>query len=189
MNKPNFEKPKKEAKKHKKESISLVNELKINKEEEKQDFLEEELEAKFWEDLYKEKLDEIKNNEDFKKAAIKELEDNIKLGKNDDKLNTIWALYTISSMKDLEVYKKEVEKKLNEIKKSEDFKKAAIKDLKDGIKSGKNGDGRDASWALFTISSIKNISELWQELADKKRANMARSKCQDKDIPKRPEIK
>ena len=43
----NLDKPKKEAKKHEKKSISLINELKIDKEKESENFLSEELEAKF----------------------------------------------------------------------------------------------------------------------------------------------
>src|SRR6056297_1064531 len=107
MNKEKFnlEKPKKEAKKHKIKSISLINELKINQDESEKDLLPEEIESYFWQDLYKQKLDEIKESEDFKKAAIKYLEGYIKSGKNGDGVDAGWALYTISSIKDLEIYK------------------------------------------------------------------------------------
>src|SRR6056297_67742 len=181
MNKEKFnlEKPKKEAKKHKRKSISLIDELKINNEKKQEDLLSEEIEAYFWQDLYKRKFDEIKQNEDFKKTVIKELEDDIKRGKNGTGGNARWALRTISSIKDLKIYKKEFQQKLNEIKQSEDFKKAAIKHLEDDIKSGKNGNGYDGSWALYTILSIKDLEidkkEIKQKLNEIKQSEKFKS--------------
>src|SRR6056297_1810778 len=155
MNKEKFnlEKPKKEAKKHKRKSISRIDELKINKDKKQEDLLPEEIEAYFWQDLYKQKLNEIKQSENFQKAAIKDLENDIKKGKNGDGYDASLALQIISSIKGLKIYKKEFKQKLNEIKQSEDFKKTVIKTLEDLIKSGKNGDGYNASWTLHTISS------------------------------------
>src|SRR6056297_1229017 len=241
----NLNKARKEAEKHEKKSVSLVNELKIDKKEESQDFLEEELEAKYWRDLFEEKLDEIKDDEDFKNAAINKIENHIKSGKNGggwnavwvvrtisalknlslytkefkEKLNefkddedfkkaainlleneikggksgnsraAVWALKTISALKNLSLYKEEFKEKLKEIKNDEDFKKAAINDLEDDIKKGKNGNSRNVNWALKTISALKNISEFWQDLAQEKMANMARDNKEGEDIPKRPELK
>ena len=241
----NLNKARKEAEKHEKKSVSLVNELKIDKKEESQDFLEEELEAKYWRDLFEEKLDEIKDDEDFKnaainkienhiksgkngggcnavwvlrtisalknlslykkefkeklnefkddedfkKAAINLLENHIKSGKNGNESNTKWALWTISALKDLDIYKKEMKEKLNEIKDDDNFKKTAINFLETDIKRGKNGDGDNANCALDTISVLKNISELWQDLAQDKKASMARDNKESEDIPKRPELR
>src|SRR6056297_3337391 len=127
MNKEKFnlEKQKKEAKKHKRKSISLIDELKINQDESKKDLLPEEIEAYFWQDLYKQKLNEIKQSEDLKNTVIKKLDDDIKSGKNGDGISASLALCTISSIKDLEICKKEIKQKLNDIKQSKDFKKAA----------------------------------------------------------------
>src|SRR6056297_1137962 len=151
----NLNKAKREAKKHEKKSVSLVNELKINKKEENEDFLEEELEAKYWRDLYKEKLDEIKDDKDFKK------------GKNGSGLNANRALETISALKDLDIYKEEFKEKLDKIKDDEDFKKAAINKIEVYIKEGKNGDGFDAAWALRIISALKNLSLYKEEFKEK----------------------
>ncbi len=166
----------------------MVDELKIDKKEGEDDFLEEEIEAKFWRDLYKEKLDEIKDNEDFKKAAINYLKENTKGGKDGDGFDIRWVLITISSIKDLEIFKEEFKERINEIKNSEEFKKAVIKELEKYIKEGKNGNGRNANRALKIISSMKNISEYWKNLADEKRHQMARNKS-GKDTPKRPEMR
>src|SRR6056297_2682695 len=104
MNKEKIDlsKPKKEYKKFQKESESLVDELKIDKEEQEDEILEEELEAKFWRDLYKEKLEEVKDDENFKEAAISDLEDKIKSCKGSDGYqangyNANWALRDISA--------------------------------------------------------------------------------------------
>src|SRR6056297_4197195 len=163
----NLNKAKREAKKHEKKSVSLVNELKINKKEENEDFLEEELEAKYWRDLYKEKLDEIKDDKDFKNAAINEIENDIKKGKNGSGLNANRALETISALKDLDIYKEEFKEKLDKIKDDEDFKKAAINKIEVYIKEGKNGDGFDAAWALRIISALKNLSLYKEEFKEK----------------------
>jgi len=163
----NLSKARKEAEKHEKKSVSLVNELKINKKEENEDFLEEELEAKYWRDLYKEKLDEIKDDEDFKKAAIKDLENDIKLGKNGNSRNVNWALRTISALKNLSLYKEEFKEKIKEIKDDEDFKNAAINNLENHIKSSKNGNGGNANWALRVISAFKNLSLYKEEFKEK----------------------
>src|SRR6056297_3924600 len=163
----NLNKARKEAEKHEKKSVSLVNKLKINKKEENEDFLEEELEANYWRDLYKEKLDKIKDDEDFKKAAIKDLENDIKLGKNGNSRNVNWALRTISALKNLSLYKEEFKEKIKEIKDDEDFKKAAINKIEVYIKEGKNGDGFDAIWALRTISALKNLSLYKEEFKEK----------------------
>src|SRR6056297_2475624 len=191
MNKEKFnlEKQKKEAKKHKRKSISLIDELKINQDESKKDLLPEEIEAYFWQDLYKQKLNEIKQSEDLKNTAIKKLDDDIKSGKNGNGENARWALQIISSIKGLKIYKKEFKQKLNEIKQSEKFKKTAIKYLENNIKLGKNGNGYDARWALRTISSIKNISNYWQSIADNKQAKKARNKTKERETFKRPELK
>src|SRR6056297_2774798 len=159
MNKEKIDlsKPKKEYKKFQKESESLVDELKIDKEEQEDEILEEELEAKFWRDLYKEKLEEVKDDEDFKEAAISDLEDKIKSGKNGDGWNANWALRNISAYKNLGIFDKEAEENLKEILNDEKFKNAAISDLEDNIKKGKNGDGWSANWALRAISSYKNF--------------------------------
>src|SRR6056297_3538134 len=129
----NLNKARKEAEKHEKKSVSLVSELKIDKKEESQDFLEEELEANYWRGLFEEKFDEIKDDEGFKKGAINEIENH--------------------------------------------------------IKKGKNGSGLNANRALETSSALKNISGFWQDLAQEKRANMARDNKEGEDIPKRPELK
>ena len=185
----NLNKARKEAEKHEKKSVSLVNELKIDKKEESQDFLEEELKANYWRDLFEEKLDKIKDDEDFKNAAINNLENDIKSGKNGDGCNAVWALRTISALKNLSLYKKEIKEKLKEIKDDKDFKKIAINYLEGRIKEVKNGNGNNATWALKTISVLKNISEFWQDLAQEKMANMARDNKEGGDIPKRPEIR
>ncbi|HKL17182.1 MAG TPA: hypothetical protein VJ900_02385, partial [Patescibacteria group bacterium] len=138
---------------------------------------------------FKEKLNEFKDDEDFKKAAINLLENHIKSGKNGNESNTKWALWTISALKDLDIYKKEMKEKLNEIKDDDNFKKTAINFLETDIKRGKNGDGDNANCALDTISVLKNISELWQDLAQDKKASMARDNKESEDIPKRPELR
>src|SRR6056297_1627206 len=104
----NLDKPKKEAKKHEKKSISLINELKIDKEEKEKDLLPEEIESYYWEKLYKEKLDKIKDNKDFKKAAINDLENDIKKGKSGKEINPKWVLWTLSNLKNLNLYPKEL---------------------------------------------------------------------------------
>src|SRR6056297_1381060 len=163
----NLNKARKEAEKHEKKSVSLVNELKIDKKEESQDFLEEELEAKYWRDLFEEKLDEIKDDEDFKNAAINKIENHIKSGKNGGGCNAVWVLRTISALKNLSLYKKEFKEKLNEFKDDEDFKKAAINLLENEIKGGKSGNSRAAVWALKTISALKNLSLYKEEFKEK----------------------
>jgi len=290
----NLNKAKREAKKHEGKSTSFIGELKIDKTEKQEDLLPEELEARFWSNVYKEKLNEIKNDEDFKRIVIKDLENNIELGKNVDGYNASLALQTVLSIKGLGIYKKEFKEKLNEVKNNEDFKRAVIKDLEWDIKEGKNSNGGyadcalhailsikdlviyekefqeklnkvkndedfkkevmkelesdiklgkkgnaanakwalyiissmkdlgiyekefqeklndikndkefkkavikrleesielNAKWALYTISSLKNISEFWQDLAQEKRAKMARDNKEGGDIPKRPEIR
>src|SRR6056297_3071003 len=163
----NLNKARKEAEKHEKKSVSLVNELKIDKKEESQDFLEEELEAKYWRDLFEEKLDEIKDDEYFKKAAINLLENHIKSGKNGGGCNAVWALRTISALKNLSLYKKEIKEKIKEFKDDEGFKNAAIEDLENDFKSGKNGNGGNANWALRAISALKNLSLYKEEFKEK----------------------
>jgi len=163
----NLNKARKEAEKHEKKSVSLVNELKINKKEENEDFLEEELEANYWRDLFEEKLDKIKDDEDFKKAAIKDLENDIKSGKNGNGGNANWALRAISALKNLNLYKKEFKEKLDKIKDDEDFKNAAINNLEYDIKKGKNGDGNNAVWALYSISALKDLSFYKKEIKEK----------------------
>ena len=163
----NLSKARKEAEKHEKKSVSLVSELKINKKEESQDFLEEELEAKYWRDLYKEKLDEIKDDKDFKKAAINNLENEIKSGKNGGGLNANWALWVIPALKNLSLYEKEFKEKIKEFKDDDNLKKAVIKDLENDFKSGKNGGGCNAVWALRTISALKNLSLYKEEFKEK----------------------
>jgi len=163
----NLNKARKEAEKHEKKSVSLVNELKIDKKEESQDFLEEELEANYWRGLFEEKLDKIKDDEDFKNAAINNLENDIKSGKNGDGCNAVWALRTISALKNLSLYKKEIKEKLKEIKDDEDLKKAAINDLEADIKEGKNGNGFHANYVLRTISALKNLSLYKKEIKEK----------------------
>src|SRR6056297_873217 len=159
MNKEKIDlsKPKKEYKKFQKESESLVDELKIDKEEQEEDILEEELEAKFWENLYKEKLEEVLGDKEFKRSAISDLEDDIKSGKGGDGFNANWVFRTISIYKNLGIFDKEAEENLKEILNDEKFKNAAISDLEDNIKKGKNGDGWSANWALRAISSYKNF--------------------------------
>src|SRR6056297_1245317 len=127
MNKINFEKPKKEAKKHAKESISLVDELKIDKEKE-EDVLEEEVEAKFWGDLYKEKLEEIKEDKDFKEAVLNDLDEKIKAGKvdywsYDGAKKVIWRIFCL---KNIGLYKKEYKDRLQEYKDNISFKQGVI---------------------------------------------------------------
>src|SRR6056297_1861629 len=163
----NLNKAKREAKKHEKKSVSLVNELKINKKEENQDFLEEELEAKYWRDLFEEELDEIKDDKDFKKAAINNLENEIKSGKNGGGLNANWALWVIPALKNLSLYEKEFKEKIKEFKDDDNLKKAVIKDLENDIKGGKNGNGRAAVRALYTISALKNLSLYKKEFKEK----------------------
>src|SRR6056297_586323 len=163
----NLNKARKEAEKHEKKSVSLVNELKIDKKEKQEDFLEEELEANYWRGLFEEKLNEIKDDEDLKKAAINFLETNIKSGKNGSGLNADWALWLISALKNLSLYKEEFKEKIKEIKDDEDFKNAVINDLETDIKKGKNGNGRDASCALETISALKNLSLYKEEFKEK----------------------
>ncbi|HKL17268.1 MAG TPA: hypothetical protein VJ900_02835, partial [Patescibacteria group bacterium] len=163
----NLNKARKEAEKHEKKSVSLVNELKIDKKEESQDFLEEELEAKYWRDLFEEKLDEIKDDEYFKKAAINLLENDNKSGKNGGGCNAVWALRTISALKNLSLYKKEIKEKIKEFKDDEGFKNAAIEDLENDFKSGKNGNGGNANWALRAISALKNLSLYKEEFKEK----------------------
>ena len=163
----NLNKAKREAKKHEKKRVSLVSELKINKKEESQDFLEEELEAKYWRDLYKEKLDKIKDDDNFKNAAIDDLEYDIKKGKNGDGYNTNWVLLTISALKNLSLYKEEFKERLNKIKVGEDFKNADINYLEYRIKKGKNGGGKNASCALWVISALKNLSLYEREFKEK----------------------
>ncbi|HKL17262.1 MAG TPA: hypothetical protein VJ900_02805, partial [Patescibacteria group bacterium] len=138
---------------------------------------------------FKEKLDKIKDDEYFKKAAIDNLENYIKKGKNGYGNNANGALRIISALKNLSLYKKEIKEKIKEIKDNDNFKKAAINDLESNIKSGINEDGNNANWALKTISALKNISEFWQDLAQEKMANMARDNKESEDIPKRPEIR
>src|SRR6056297_2446216 len=237
MNKEKIDlsKPKKEYKKFQKESESLVDELKIDKEEQEEDMLEEELEAKFWRDLYKEKLEEVKDDEVFKKSAISDLEDeiksgkgrdgyqangynanwalkiissyknlgifdreteedlkeilgyekfkrlaisalegDIKLGKDDNGDRANWALEIISSYKNLGIFEIEVEESLKEVLGDKDFKNVAIHDLENDIKSGKNSFGNRANWALWNILTYKNVSDYYQELAEKKKAKQAR---------------
>src|SRR6056297_2569821 len=159
MNKEKIDlsKPKKEYKKFQKESESLVDELKIDKEEQEDEILEEELEAKFWRDLYKEKLEEVKDDEDFKEAAISDLEDKIKSGKNGDGWNANWALRNISAYKNFGIFKKEADESLEEVLDDEEFKKTVISDLEDDIKSGRNGHYNNAHLALKTISAYKNL--------------------------------
>src|SRR6056297_10650 len=159
MNKEKIDlsKPKKEYKKFQKESESLVDELKINKEEQEEEILEEEIEAKFWGNLYKEKLEEVTDDEDFKKSAISDLENRIKLGKNGDGADANWAFWVISSYKNIGIFNKEVTENLKEILDDEKFKRSAISDLEDDIKSGKNGNGNRANWALRNISAYKNL--------------------------------
>src|SRR6056297_3367487 len=159
MNKEKIDlsKPKKEYKKFQKESESLVDELKIDKEEKEEDILEEEMEAKFWRDLYKEKLEEIKDDEVFKKSAINNLEDKIKSGKNGFGSNANRALICISSYKNLGIFDREADEGLKEVLDDKDFKKSVISALEDKIKSGKNGDGWDANWVIRTISAYKNL--------------------------------
>src|SRR6056297_3219337 len=159
MNKEKIDlsKPKKEYKKFQKESESLVDELKINKEEQEEEILEEEIEAKFWGNLYKEKLEEVTDDEDFKKSAISYLENKIKLGKNGDGADANWAFWVISSYKNIGIFEKEVKEKLKDILNDANFKNVAINDLEGDIKSGKNGDGGNANWALWTISAYKNL--------------------------------
>src|SRR6056297_925044 len=234
----NLNKAKREAKKHEGKSTSFIGELKIDKTEKQEDLLPEELEARFWSNVYKEKLNEIKNDEDFKRIVIKDVENNIELGKKGDGYNASLALQTVLSIKGLGIYKKKFKEKLNEVKDNEDFKRAVIKDLEWDIKEGKNSNGGyadcalhailsikdlviyekefqekfnkvkndkdfkkavikrleesielNAKWALYTISSLKNISEFWQDLAQEKRAKMARDNKEGGDIPKRPEIR
>jgi len=184
----NLDKPKKEAKKHERKSISLINELKIDKEQKEKDLLSEEIESYYWKRIYQEKLDKIKDDKDFEKAAIDDLEDDISQGKNGDNSNANWALMSILSYKNLEIFEKKAEEKLKEIKGDKDFKKSAFDDLENDINKGKNRDGVNANLALWIISSIKNISNYWQDLAQEKRSQMAR-KTQKQDIPKRPEIR
>ena len=163
----NLNKAKREAKKHEKKRVSLVSELKINKKEENEDFLEEELEAKYWRDLFEEKLDKIKDDEGFKKGAIDYLENDIKKGKNGDGWDAAWALYSISALKDLSLYKKEIEEKIKEIKDDDNFKKATINDLENRINLGKNGNGSNANCVLRTVSALKNLSFYKKEIKEK----------------------
>jgi len=169
MNKEKFnlDKPKKEAKKHKKKSISLINELKIDKEKKEKDLLPEEIESYYWEKLYKEKLDKIKDNKDFKKAAINDLENDINQGQNGNGWNANWAFRRISSYKNLGIFKKQVKEQLELIKEDKDFKKAAIDNLKNDINQGKNGNGRNANWALISISNYKNIGIFKKQIKEK----------------------
>src|SRR6056297_1419246 len=99
MNKEKIDlsKPKKEYEKFQKESESLVDELKIDKEEQEEEILEEELEAKFWEDLYKEKLEEVLDDKDFKEAAIGDLEYNIEKIQNGDSEDANYIFENISA--------------------------------------------------------------------------------------------
>src|SRR6056297_3483147 len=159
MNKEKIDlsKPKKEYKKFQKESESLVDELKIDKEEQEEEILEEEIEAKFWGDLYKEKLEEVKDDEVFKEAAINNLEDQIILGKGGNGYEANSAFRTILSYKNLGIFDSEAGEGLKEILDDKDFKKTAISYLEDNIKKGKNGDGWSANWALRAISSYKNF--------------------------------
>src|SRR6056297_2415935 len=168
MNKEKIDlsKPKKEYEKFQKESESLVDELKIDKEEQEEEILSEEIEAKFWRDLYKEKLEEIKDDEDFVKTTISDLEDNIKKGKNGNCLNANWALWTISAYKNLGIFEKEADEILKEILNDEKFKNAAISYLENDIKSGKGGDGFDANRALWTISAYKNLGIFDKEVEE-----------------------
>jgi len=163
----NLNKARKEAEKHEKKSVSLVSELKIDKKEESQDFLEEELEANYWRGLFEEELDKIKDDEDFKKAAINNLGAGIKRGKNGDGFDATWALRTISALKNLSFYEKEFKEKIKEIKDDDNFKKAAINNLEAYIKLGKNGDGFHANRALETISALKNLSLYKEEFKEK----------------------
>src|SRR6056297_1363414 len=178
----NLNKAKREAKKHEGKSTSFIGELKIDKTEKQEDLLPEELEARFWSNVYKEKLNEIKNDEDFKRIVIKDLEWDIKEGKNSNGGYADCALHAILSIKDLVIYEKEFQEKFNKVKNDKDFKKAVIKRLEESIEL-------NAKWALYTISSLKNISEFWQDLAQEKRAKMARDNKEGGDIPKRPEIR
>src|SRR6056297_1835390 len=164
MNKEKIDlsKPKKEYKKFQKESESLVDELKIDKEEQDEEILEEEMEARFWENLYKEKLEEVLGDKEFKRSAISDLEDDIKSGKGGDGFNANWVFGTISIYKNLGIFDKEAEENLKEILNDEKFKNAAISDLEDNIKSGKGSDGYqangyNANWALKIISIYKNL--------------------------------
>src|SRR6056297_2366996 len=159
MNKEKIDlsKPKKEYKKFQKESESLVDELKIDKEEQEDEILEEELEAKFWRDLYKEKLKEVLGDKDFIKTAICDLEEGIKLGKSNDGYNANWALKIISNYKNLGIFNRETGEGLKKVLDDENFKKISISYLEDNIKLGKNGDGWNANWALRSISSYTNL--------------------------------
>ena len=184
----NLDKPKKEAKKHERKSISLINELKIDKEQKEKDLLSEEIESYYWKRIYQEKLDKIKDDKDFEKAAIDDLEDDISQGQNGNGRNANLALRRISNYKRLGIFEKQIKEQLELIKKDKNFKKAAFEDLENDINQGKNGDGEHANVALWIISIYKMVSELWQDLSDQKRANMAR-KGQKQDIRKRPEIR
>src|SRR6056297_2168069 len=159
MNKEKFnlDKPKKEAKKHEKKSISLIDELRIDKEQKEKDLLPEEIEAYYWKRIYKEKLKLIKEDKDFKKAAFKDLENDINQGQNGEGGNANWALMSISGYKNIGIFKKQIKEKLKFIKADENFKKAAFDDLEKRIKSGQNGDGWYANWALRKLSSYKKL--------------------------------
>jgi len=169
MNKEKFnlEKPKKEAKKHERKSISLVNELKIDSKEDREDLPPEEVEAYFWKNLYQEKLDEIKDDEEFKRAVIKKIKEYIKKGKKGSGYRANWALRSIFSVKDLKIYKKEIKEKLDEIKDDEEFKKIAIKDLEIDIRLFKNSDGPKVKWALYSILSMKDLEIYKKEIKEK----------------------
>src|SRR6056297_3285288 len=181
MNKEKIDlsKPKKEYKKFQKESESLVDELKIDKEEQEEEILEEELEAKFWEDLYKEKLEEVL---DDKEAAIGDLEDDIKSGKGCDGYQANgyqanWALRYISNYKNLGIFDSQADESLKKVLDDKDFKNAAISYLENKIRSGKNGDGADANWALRYISNYKNLG-----IFDKKADESLKKVLDDKDF-------
>src|SRR6056297_2104205 len=169
MNKEKIDlsKPKKEYEKFQKESESLVDELKIDKEEQEEEILEEELEAKFWEDLYKEKLEEVLDDKDFKEATISNLKHVIKKGKSGDYENASSAIRNISSYKNLGIFENLVEEKLEELKNNENFKWVAIHALEDEIQRAQNGFS-DINGVFKNILVYKSVGIFEDALKDEK---------------------
>ena len=169
MNKEKIDlsKPKKEYEKFQKESESLVDELKIDKEEQEEEILEEELEAKFWEDLYKEKLEEVLDDKDFKEAAIGDLEYNIEKIQNGDSEDANYIFENISAYKNLEIFKKLSEEKLEQVKDDDNFQESAISNLEYSFQRGQKDNGFYANFAIKNISTYKNLG-IFNEIVNKK---------------------
>src|SRR6056297_254240 len=193
MNKEKIDlsKPKKEYKKFQKESESLVEEVKDDEVFKKSAISSLKYDIKSGKNsfgsnancvlryissyknlgIFEKEADEILkkvlDDEKFKKEAISDLEDDIKSGKNGNGGRANWALRTILNYKNLGIFDKKVVEKLKEILDNEKFKKSAIRNLENRIRSGKDSHGWNTNWALWAISSYKNLGIFEKEVKEK----------------------